>query len=328
MGAVQAQDYNMAKWAVGVRLPGSTDKGIEDAFNKGDILRTHVLRPTWHFVAPENIRWMLSLSADKIKASARTRDKNMEITKALYNQTNQAIRKALEGHKQLTREELAKELEKAKIKVNSSRLVHFMMRAEVDAIVCSGAVRGKAHTYALLDERVSPAQALHKEEALAKLAQLYFTSHCPATLADFAWWSGLSLSEAKTGLEAVKSDFIAEKIDGQTYWLSRLYNDVPSVEASAWLLPAFDEYLISYRDRKAAISSENLTKAISSNGIFRPTIVANGQIIGLWKKSAVKNVPLLLDFFEQPDMATQNLANRAAEVFCAFLKNAHSGAST
>jgi hypothetical protein len=270
---------------------------------------------------------MLSLSAGKIKASARARDQNLEITETLYSQTNQVIRKALEGHKHLTREELANELEKAKIKVDSSRLVHFLMRAEVDAVVCSGAIRGKAHTYALLDERVSPTQALCKEEALAKLAQLYFTSHCPATLADFAWWSGLSLTEAKTGLEAVKPDFIAEKIDGQTYWLSRLYNNVPPVNTSAWLLPAFDEYLISYRDRKAAISSENQNKAISSNGIFRPTIVANGQIIGLWKKSAVKSVPFLFDFFEQPDMATQNLVNQAAEVFCTFLQNTHSRVS-
>jgi hypothetical protein len=294
MGAMQAQDYNMAKWAVGVRLPGCTDKQVEEAFNKGEILRTHVMRPTWHFVTPEDIRGMLLLSAGKIKASARSRDRDLGITEELYVRTNQIIRKALEGNKHLTRKELSGIFAKAGMEADASRMTHFMMRAEADAIVCSGALRGKEHTYALLDERVPEHAVVSKEEALVKLVQTYFRSHCPATLPDFVWWSGLSLAEAKRGMEAVKAHFFSEKINGQTYWIADTFNEVPKMEPSVFLLPAFDEYIIAYRDRSAVLPSENFSKAVSSNGIFRPVIVVNGQVVGLWKNSSLKNQPDLI----------------------------------
>ncbi|KAA6348429.1 hypothetical protein EZS27_004121 [termite gut metagenome] len=321
MGAIQAQDYIMAKWAVGVRFSESTDKMVEEAFNKGEILRTHVLRPTWHFVAPENIRWMLSLSADRIKSSSRSRDRDLGITEELYSQVNRIIQKSLEGNKSLTREAMGKVLEEAGIAVDTSRMIHFMMRAEIEGIVCSGTLQGKSHTYALLDERVPPTKPLHKEEALAKLAQLYFTSHCPATLQDFIWWSGLLQTEAKKGLEAVKSGFVAEEMNGQTYWIADTFKNTPtSVDTSIYLLPAFDEYIISYRDRKAVLPMENHSKAISSNGIFRPTIVANGQVVGLWGKSNTKNKSVTLSFFEQSNILTNNEINKAINTFNAFLE--------
>ncbi|GHS93736.1 hypothetical protein FACS1894207_0670 [Bacteroidia bacterium] len=318
MGAMQAQDYNMVKWAIGVRLPGYTEKQIEEAFNQGKILRTHVLRPTWHFVSPENIRWMLSLTAEKIKASSRYRDLYLEITEELYSKSNRIIQKALEGNRHLTREAIGKELEKEKITVNSARLVHFGMRAELEGIVCSGALQGKTHTYALLDERAPATKPLHREEALAKLAQLYFQSHSPATLPDFTWWSGLSLTEARKGLEAIKSGFVAEKINGQTYWINNDFRHAPDPENFCRLLPAFDEYLVSYKDRKAVLLSEHHRKAISSNGIFRPVIVVNGQVVGLWKKTSNKKNPVISEFFEGTDVLLKSVLDEAVEAFKAF----------
>ncbi|OAV74720.1 hypothetical protein Barb7_01741 [Bacteroidales bacterium Barb7] len=317
MGAMQAQDYTMAKWGVGIRLPGSTNREVEDAFNRGDILRTHVLRPTWHFVSPANIRWMLSLSARRIQSSARSRDRELEITEELYSKTNRLLQKALEGNKHLTREALERELEQAGIKGGSSRMVHFMMRAETEGIVCSGALQGKSHTYALLEERVPQAAPLHKEEALAKLVRLYFTSHGPAALPDFVWWSGLSQTEARIGLEAVSSDLVTERINGQTYYHATAGN-IPDAARSACLLPAFDEYIISYKDRQAVLSSEHHAKAVSSNGIFRPTIIVNGQVAGLWKKAVSKNAPVLLNFFEQPDASAEESVHKAVDAFMAF----------
>jgi hypothetical protein len=303
MGAIQAQDYNMAKWAIGVRLDGYTDKMVEDAFNQGQFLRTHVLRPTWHFVAPATIRWMLQLSAERIKSSARSRDRDLEISESLYTRTNTLIQKALEG-KQLTRNELSEALEKAGIKVDSSRMVHFMMRAEVEGIVCSGAMQGKNQTYALLDERVAPQKSLPKEESLANLAQIYFNSHSPATLQDYVWWSGLSLTEAKQGLEAVKQDFYTEEINGRTYLISNTIKNIMPNEDSVYLLPAFDEYLIAYRDREAVFNPKNHSKAISSNGIFRPVIVVNGQVVGTWKKTTAKSNPIRFELFEAVEADT------------------------
>jgi hypothetical protein len=299
MGAMQAQDYNMAKQAIGVRLPDCSDPIIvEDTFNQGKILRTHVLRPTWHFISPDNIRWMLTLSAARIKSSSFSRDRDLEITEKLYSQTNRIIQKALEGGKHLTREAIGEELEKHKIMVNSARLVHFLMRAEVEGIVCSGALQGKNQTYALLDERAPSVPVLHKEEALARLAQLYFQSHQPATIQDFVWWSGLSTTEARQGLEAVKSGFVSEEINGQMYWLQNDFKEIPVVENFCCLLPAFDEYIIAYRDRSSVLLSEHHSKAVSSNGVFRPVILVDGQVVGLWKKSGQKKNPLQYEFFE------------------------------
>ncbi|KAA6301886.1 MAG: hypothetical protein EZS26_001889 [Candidatus Ordinivivax streblomastigis] len=316
MGAIQAQDYAMAKWAIGIRLEGYSEKRIEAAFNQGEMIRTHVLRPTWHFVSPENIRWMLALSAGKIKAMSKARDRDLEITGALYSKSNQTIQKALEGM-QLTREELATELQRAGIEVDASRMVHFMMRAEVEGIVCSGALKGKSHTYALLDERVAPAKPLHKEEALAKLAQIYFNSHGPASLQDFVWWSGLSVSDAKQALGNIQATLSAEIMNEQTYWKSQSANNV-SVEPPVHLLPAFDEYLISYRDRQAALSQAHYRKVISSNGIFRPVIIADGQVIGLWKKPATQKNPIVFDFFDAPDAFTLNQVHEAGDRFVSF----------
>jgi hypothetical protein len=323
LGAIQAQDFNMAKWAIGIRLPACcTIKAVEEAFNRGDFLRTHVMRPTWHFVSPENIRWMSALSAEKIKSSSGARDRYLEITEALYDKTNRIIRKALEGHKNLTREALGEALESAKIKVDASRMVHFMMRAEVEGIICSGALQGKTQTYALLDERVPPTKPLPKEEALARLARIYFKSHSPATVQDFVWWSGLSLTEARSGLETVKSELIAETIEGQTYWINPEYSGTScfsSVGKQAYLLPAFDEYIISYRDRSAIVTQGNKSKVITSNGIFSPTIIVNGKVAGSWKNPAnTKNV-LQLAFFEQPEEEIKKAVEKAAE----RLKAAH-----
>jgi len=317
MGAMQAQDFSMVKWAVGIRLAGYSETMVEAAFNNGDILRTHVMRPTWHFVAPEDIRWMLSLSADKIKSLGKSRDRDLEISEELYCKTNRIIENALEG-RQLTLSALGEELEKSKIIVNSARRYHFVMRAEVEGIICSGALQGKTQTYALLEERVPRAKPLNRDEALAKLAQRYFTSHCPATLQDFAWWSGLSQTEARRGFEAVKSGFVQEIINNQTYWMTNTFNDITQKDKSVYLLPAFDEYIISYKDRQAALSSENQSKAISSQGVFRATIVTDGKVVGLWKKSNTKQSEILFDFFEEPDIAVKNKADKAAMAFMSY----------
>ncbi|GHT22470.1 hypothetical protein FACS189430_04290 [Bacteroidia bacterium] len=323
MGAMQAQDFNMAKWAVGVRLRKMKETDVMEAYSRGEILRTHVLRPTWHFVAPENIRWMLALSAERIKSSSRSRDRELDISEKLYDSSNELIRKTLQG-RQLTRNELGQELEKAGIMVNSARLVHFMMRAEVEGIVCSGVPAGKEQTYALLNERAPRVPLISKDEALAKLTRLYFTSHCPATLADFAWWSGLSMTEARQGMDAVKQDFVAETIGDKTYWIANSFKNSALVAKSVYLLPAFDEYLISYTDRSAALDSEHHRKAVSSNGVFRPIIVVDGKIAGLWKKTQNKKQPIALNFFPSQPLPPADSINRAMEAVVAFYEHVHS----
>ncbi len=318
MGAMQAQDFNMARWAVGIRIPGCTDQIVMDAFNKGEILRTHVMRPTWHFVAPENIRWMLQLTAPSIISSMKSRDTGLGVIDEFRVKGHQIIGKALEGGKQLTREELVNSLKTNGIKVDPSQMSHLMMHAELTGLVCSGAMHGKKQTYALLDERIPKTKSLTKDEALAKLARIYFTSHAPATLQDFVWWSGLAVTDARQGLETIKQEFVSEKIGEQVYWMPAA-NGLSPKNGSVYLLPAFDEYIVSYRDRKTALTAENHHKAISSNGIFKPTIMKGGQVIGIWKKVVSKNNLILTDLFEPADKATQKLIDKAEKDFKRFL---------
>lgn len=319
LGAMQAQDFNMVKWAIGIRLPNSTEKMIELAIDKGEIIRTHLLRPTWHFVSPEDINWMLELTAPKILASMKSRDKVLGLTDAIYRKSNDVIVKALSGG-HLTRETLIKALEKAKIGTGYNRASHLFFRAELAGIMCSGSMIGGKPTYALLTERVPKTKTLKRDEALAQLAKRYFTSHGPATLQDFSWWSGLSVADSKNALEMVKSNFVSETIDKQTYWVTNSFTIPNPNKDLVNLLPAFDEFIISYKDRTASLPHENHIKAVSNNGIFRPVIVINGQVIGIWKRAIIKNnVVLETTYFQPINKAMHKFVEEAFMAYAGFL---------
>lgn len=287
LGAMQAQDYPMSKWAVGLRLPHATDESIEAAINEGSIVRTHILRPTWHLVAAQDIRWMLALTAPQVHQLVAYMYRQLELGDALLSRSNTIIAKALEGNNHLTRAELMAELDKEGINTSELRSAHLMFHAELNGIVCSGAMRGKQITYALLDERVPTTNSLAREEALAELAKRYFVSHGPATLQDFVWWSGLKVADARAGLEMIKSALISENIDDQLFWFPSLTSSFP--KNTVHLLPAFDEFMVSYKDRTASLSSDNHTTAITGNGIFKPIVVVNGKVEGTWKRSVQKD---------------------------------------
>jgi hypothetical protein len=322
MGAMQAQDYAMAKWAIGIRLPGSTDKSVEAAIDKGEILRTHVMRPTWHFVTAEDIYWMLELTAPKIKSSMKGRHKALGLTDKLLAKSNAVIEKALSGGEHLTREELFAHLTKAKIPLDVHRKIHFPLWAELSLIICSGKKKGTKQTYALLEKRVPKTKSLNKDEALAKLARQYFSSHCPATVQDFTWWSGLPAGDARHALEMIKSEFVSETIGSQVYWFTNEFL-VPTKDSSksAYLLPAYDEFIISYKDRSAALNFEHNRKTISVNGIFYPTIVLNGEVTGLWRRTFKKDVVNVeAEFFHPHSKASKALIKKAAAPFAHFLE--------
>ncbi|AEE52117.1 winged helix DNA-binding domain-containing protein [Haliscomenobacter hydrossis] len=320
MGAMQAQDYPMSKWAVGIRLPGRSDTRIEAALDAGEIVRTHVLRPTWHLVSGQDVRWMLALTAKSIKALSVARDRELGIDSALYTRCNDLIAKALEGGKNLTREEVMLELEKGGVPTNSSRAVHFMMNAEVDAIVCNGIMQGKKQTYALLDEKIPPGLVLTREEALATLAERYFTSHAPATVQDFQWWSGLPMSDARAGLEGIKSGLQSLVVEGKTYFFTEKSTTASPQNASVFFLPAFDEYTVSYKYRSTVFDPTWHKEAITSNGIFKPIIVVNGLVLGIWKRTVQKNkVVIEPTFFDKKDTLPVEVMEKAVEGFGAFL---------
>ncbi len=322
LGAVQAQDYAAAKWALGLRMQHATDDDIEQAFSSGALLRTHVMRPTWHFVSPADIRWLLALTAPRVKAASAYWYRRLELDEALFARSNAALVKALQGGQQLTRPELISVLQQAGIVTDGEqRLTYIIMRAELDGVICSGARQGKQFTYALLDERAPQARTLKRDEALAELSRRYFTSHGPATLQDFVWWSGLTMTDARTGLAMVKSQFAQEELEGQTYWFapSTPCEKVPL--PTACLLPNYDEYIVGYTDRSAiydAIHNEKLDSR--SNVLFNHTIVMNGRIVGTWKRILKKDTVVITpDFFVSPGEAEMRAFVAAAERYEAFL---------
>jgi DNA glycosylase AlkZ-like len=294
-GAIQAQDYAAAKWAVGQRLIGAEDATVERAMNEGSILRTHVLRPTWHFVAPADIRWMLALTSARVKAAGASQWRAYELDEPTFRRGNSAIEKALRGGKQLTRAELATALARAKVDVTSGvRVGHLLMRAELDALVCSGARRGKQFTYALLDERVAPTNARVREEALAELARRYFSTHGPATARDFAWWSGQTIADAKGALAMLAGELEHETVERQTFWFAPAA--LPrSSKPVAHLLANYDEYVVGLTDRSAM--AERLTKLSASDVkalVFDHVILIDGQVVGTWPRTAGRDGGKLL----------------------------------
>ena len=311
MGAMQAQDYSMAKWAIGARLPDSTDKTVETAIDNGEIIRTHLMRPTWHLVSSDDIYMMLELTAPQIKAVMKARDKILELDQRVYEKTNFVIENALQGGKHLSREELAQELEMINIQTDYNIVSHLLMRAEIEGIICSGKTKNNKNTFALLKERVPGVKKLNRAESSSKLALRYFMSHGPATLQDFIWWSGLSITESKQALEAIRSNLVSENIDNQTFWFSNSLSIPEPDRNTVFLLPAYDEFIISYRDRTASLTSEMHSKAISSNGIFRPIIVINGEVAGLWRKTTQKDIITLeTKLFQPVNKTIENLIGK------------------
>jgi len=290
LGAVQSQDYSGGKWALGLRMNGATDAAIDQAFNEGKILRTHILRPTWHFVAPQDIRWMLKLTAPRVHAVNGFRYRQLGLDRETIQKSYKVLENVLQGNKHLTRTELGSALEKTGIKnAKEGRLGYLIISAELDGIICSGARRGKQFTYALLEERAPNVKSLEKDEALAELTRRYFVTRGPATLHDFTWWSGLTMVDAKEGIEAVKSKLACETIDSHTYWFANAATaKKPSV--SVHLLPNYDEYMVGYTNRTLIFNAAHTGQLDSRRNIlFQYAITINGLAAGTWRRTIKKN---------------------------------------
>jgi len=320
--AVQSQDYAGAKWALGQRASNVIDADLNRLYDDGAILRTHVMRPTWHFVLPDDIRWLVDLTGPRVKALLATYDPRLEIDPPLLRRSHAVIEAALRDGTYLTRGELAARLERNAIPAAGQRLGHLVMYAELDAIIASGPRRGKQITYALLEERAPSARRLDRDEALAELTRRYFTSHGPAQAQDFAWWSGLTVTDVKRGLALTGTALAHEVIGGKSYWCSP---DVPAIGAplsSVLLLPNYDEFLIAYRDRSASLDpSRNFDLAPFPYGsILSHVVVRNGQVWGGWKRRLQgRQVVVELGPLDALDAAEELALGQAAEKLARFL---------
>lgn len=289
-GAVQAQDYPGAKWGVAQRCERVTDADLDRLFDAGAFLRTHMMRPTWHLVMPEDIRWMQALTAHRVHAMSRSRYRELEIDDAVATTAKALFASALEGANHLTRAELGEVLQRGGIEASGQRLGYLAMWAELDAVICSGARKGKQQTYALLDERAPSARELHPEDALAELTRRYFTSHGPATPHDFSMWSGLTVTDARHGLNLVQDELASESIDGTTWWFVAPASAPVFEQPLIHLLPNYDEYFIGFKNREPT-TSPDIPDWFDPKSEFwlAHSVARNGVNEGAWRRKLGKN---------------------------------------
>jgi hypothetical protein len=288
MAAMQAQELAYAKWSVAQRA-GKVLSTVDRALAEGTLLRIHVLRPTWHFVRAEDIRWILTLSAPRVHALNAYYYRQLELDAALFRKSRKLLVKALRGGSHLERKDLAVALAEAGIVASGPRLAYILMDAELEALICSGAVRGKQQTYALVDERAPRARALTRDEALSQLTRRYFESRGPATLKDYVQWASLTVAEAKRGLESVRSTLEHEVVDDRTYWFA----DVPARRAPASpridLVQIYDEYVMSYGESRDVLApAQPPTGQAAGPAAYLHGILLDGQVIGRWRHAIEK----------------------------------------
>lgn len=321
LGAVQAQDYLGALWAVGLRTPGATEQTIEQALAEKTIVRTWPMRGTIHFVAAADVRWMLELLAPRVVRRTMGRRSELGLDEATIAASAELIADALRGGRQLTRSAIYELLQQAHIATDSSRGLHILGRLAHDRLICFGARAGKQPTFALLDEWVPGAKSLPHDEALATLALRYFTSHGPASVPDFVWWSGLTATEAKAGLAAVADQLDRAVIDGQEYYFAQGLPAAPAGPPEVFLLPPYDEFLVAYRDRSAALDAQYATRIVpGGNGIFNPIVVVGGRVVGTWKRAFKSDrVQMTFSPFTAFEEAQAGAITAAAERYACFV---------
>jgi hypothetical protein len=322
MGAMQAQDYTGALWAIGLRSPHLTAEDVEKAIIDRTIIRTWPMRGTLHFITAKDARWMLRLLAPRIITVSASRRRQLEIDDTVIAKSRQIIESSLASSICLTRNELCQILEAAGIATAGQRGIHILHHLAEMGVLCFGPHAGKQPTFVLLEEWLPQVAELSKEESLATFASRYFTSHGPATLKDFSGWGRLSLTEARLAITLADKTLAKTAVGGLDYWhASNLSTAMIPSQPTAFLLPGFDEYMLGYKDRSPALAQEYTSKIVpGNNGMFIATIVVNGQVAGTWKKVARKNgITITLSPFKPLTPSTLQQLELAAKKYGDFM---------
>ena len=284
-GAMQAQDYRGALWAVGLRMRHATESMVEAAIVDRSIVRTWPMRGTLHFVAAEDVRWMQALLAPRVIARDNARiERDFGLDAATLRRCRRIVDKALADGAPMTRSALYAALDAGGIASAGQRGLHVTGRLAHEGVLCLGPRAGKQPTFVLLDAWLPATPHKPRDEALAELARRYFGSHGPATAHDFAWWSGLTVKDAQAGIALAQSHLARDDSDGTTHWRSCDALQ-PAAADSVHLLPPFDEYLVAYKNRSAAIDPAHGRQVIGINGLVNASIVVDGRVVGTWKRS-------------------------------------------
>ncbi|WP_210515374.1 winged helix DNA-binding domain-containing protein [Hymenobacter terricola] len=320
MGAVQAQDYGQAMWAVGLRTRVPSLAAVEQALADQQLVLTWPMRGTIHLVPAEDAAWMVQLLAPRILKGEAARLQQLEMDETVIEQSRTAFYEALKGGQRLMRPAMMQVLEQAGISTAGQRGYFLLRYVAQQGHICLGPLQGRQQTFVLLEEWAPNARPLDRDAALAELARRYFASHGPATVHDFANWAGMAVTDARQGLEAVQASLIAEKVESKTYWFSPPETGAAPTATNVQLLPGFDEYLLGYKDRQAVLDAGHADKIVpGGNGIFKPMVVVDGQIVGTWKRTLKKGaIDVAVSFFGPVEVPNE-LVMEAAGQYCDFL---------
>jgi hypothetical protein len=300
--AMQAQDYAGATWAIGLRLPGSTLADVERALVERTIIRTWPMRGTLHFVTAEDVRWLLALLAPRVLERAARREAQLGLSTATFAQARKLFIEALVGGRRLARPDAMSMLETSGIATAAGRGYHVLWRLAQEGLLVMGPMEGGQQTFALLDEWLPPtspqaAALASREEALAKLAARYFAGHGPATVADLARWAQIPKREAANAVDAVVGTLESSMGNGERYWFAPQTakttasatgrSDGPRAARRVHPLPGFDEYMLGYAGREHQLGRhlDAYGSRVASNGMLAPTIVVDGRVVGIWKRT-------------------------------------------
>lgn len=319
MGALQAQDYGQAVWAVGLRSQAPALATVEQAFANQELALTWPMRGTIHFVPAEDAAWMVKLLAPRMLRAENTRMRQFELDEAQVERAKTVFYNALHGGRRLLRAEMLQQLEQAGINPAGQRGYFLLRYLAQQGHICLGPLQGRQQTFALLGEWAPQARQLSREAGLAELARRYFRSHGPATVHDFANWTGLTVGDARQGLEAVQAELVSAKPADKTYWFAPLESAEPLAD-DVLLLPGFDEYLLGYKDRQAVLEPAHAAHIVpGGNGVFRPMVVVDGRIVGTWKRTLRRGaMDVAVSFFQAAAVAPEAVATAAGR-YCAFL---------
>lgn len=322
LGAMQAQDYASALWGIGVRLPTATERDIERAVTDRKIVRTWPLRGTLHFVAATDVHGMLELLAPRVIAGSALRQQRLELNTAVFERCRKLFVRNLEGNRQLSRSGMMKLLEDNGISTAQYRGYHILWRMALERVVCFAGRVDKEQTFALLEEWIPPSRKLDREAAVAELARRYFGGHGPATLKDFAWWSGLKISEARGGVEGAGAKLVRMKFDGEDYWMPQSLPAAIPARPAAFLLPGFDEFLLGYQNRSATLEPKHAQKVVpGGNGMFLPFTVHDGRVAGTWKRTInKKGVKIVVKPFGRLTKSEKDALTEPARRYGEFLR--------
>jgi hypothetical protein len=318
LGAVQSQEFGAATWAIALRAKGLRHADVVGAFDAGEIVRTHVLRPTWHFVPPADLRWMLALTGPRLQAQARTRYPALGLADDAVRRSRRSIERALGDGATLTRVELVERMRRDGLSVAGQQGYHLLFDAELAGLVCSGPLRGAQFTYALLETRVPRVAPLDRELALATLATRYFASHGPATPRDFAWWSGLRMSDVRRAIDILGASLERLELEGTTYY--RVPGPVPAAPRKplAHLLPCFDEYTVAYLDRRA-VAGRTAAKGEPPGALLVDLVLVDGVRAGTWRRISHGSKPVEMTVTRRLGRTERDAVELAVDRYRAFL---------